>query len=451
MNKIVIDKFFSKEEFDRKYTRIPFVLPKNVESFTLSYSYDKTKRTMPGMSGKELNAVDLALYAPENTFVGSSGGSKSIIYISEIYSSDGYKPIRPVEGTWEIQAGFSHMKSCGIDIHYEIEYTMKRARYLKGDCHLHTVHSDGSHTPVELVKKVQKQKLDYMIITDHNTYTSYANLPRKKDLCIIPGLELTCFQGHFNLLGAEIPIKNGYEFDTLDDLNELLSYAKEQGAVRSLNHPHCKNCGWHLPLTGFEHECVEVWNSPMRIDNMNTIHWWHDQLLSGRKLVAIGGSDYHRDYVVTNLLAMPCTVVYAESNTPSDVLDAIRKGHCYVTHNPKTSMLELRSGDAMTGDTVEWKKGATVTVKADKLKKGYHLVVYNNDKIILDRKSGGEEYFEATLEVKEKGFVRAEIIHTLNAFGVMGFHFGMSLMLPADKKAKVPPFVWALCNPIYFS
>lgn len=64
------------------------------------------------------------------------------------------------------------------------------------DLHMHTINSDGSDTPEELLRKCEKEKLEYIAITDHDTCKSYddlKNIDIKKIYSgkIIPGCELT--------------------------------------------------------------------------------------------------------------------------------------------------------------------------------------------------------------------------------------------------------------------
>lgn len=69
------------------------------------------------------------------------------------------------------------------------------------DLHIHTTHSDGDFTPVEILKKAQEENLDIIYITDHNVISAYDEL---EDICIenyfdgkiIVGSELKCVYNH---------------------------------------------------------------------------------------------------------------------------------------------------------------------------------------------------------------------------------------------------------------
>lgn len=65
------------------------------------------------------------------------------------------------------------------------------------DLHMHTVYSDGADTLIEILKKAEKNKLDYISITDHdncNVYMELKNIDVKKYYSgkIIPGIEIKC-------------------------------------------------------------------------------------------------------------------------------------------------------------------------------------------------------------------------------------------------------------------
>ena len=50
-------------------------------------------------------------------------------------------------------------------------------RWLAGDLHMHTVHSDGVMTVPELARFAAGRGLDFIAVTDHNTISHHAELP----------------------------------------------------------------------------------------------------------------------------------------------------------------------------------------------------------------------------------------------------------------------------------
>lgn len=69
------------------------------------------------------------------------------------------------------------------------------------DLHIHTNHSDGDFSPIEILEKAEQENLDIISITDHNQISAYDELD---DICInkyykgklIVGTELKCVYRH---------------------------------------------------------------------------------------------------------------------------------------------------------------------------------------------------------------------------------------------------------------
>lgn len=81
------------------------------------------------------------------------------------------------------------------------------------DLHLHTNHSDGTDTVVELLEKVEQQKLEIISITDHDTVRAYKELENAETRNkfkgqMVTGVELKAIYKNHNI---EIL---GYGFDT---------------------------------------------------------------------------------------------------------------------------------------------------------------------------------------------------------------------------------------------
>lgn len=69
---------------------------------------------------------------------------------------------------------------------------------MKIDLHTHTNHSDGDSSVIELLTRAEKNKVDMLSITDHNTMSAYKVLDKldvKKYYSgkILPGVEITSF------------------------------------------------------------------------------------------------------------------------------------------------------------------------------------------------------------------------------------------------------------------
>lgn len=327
---------------------------------------------------------------------------------------------------------------------------MKERIWLKGDTHLHTKNSDGKLTKGQLVEKCKKLGLDFAILTDHN-YNSVSKTYFDGDLLVIQGQEITGDPGHINVWGKKVPAEPPYVLETEADYQQILAACRKAGATLCVNHPFCSNCGFHMDLESFDFDCVEVWNTIQHSDNIKNMDWWEGQLLKGNRIAAVGGSDFHKDYVlVLKLLANPTTIVHARSKSEADVLAALREGRSVITNKPNTSMLYLSCGSAGLGDTVSWKPGIKACIEVTKFKKGHTLRIYNNEKVIYEIKNNKQtDIFRTDFEVAEPGFIRAELRYTFDPLMKKLYQTAESKFLHADI-ADLPAFFWAFTNPIWF-
>src|SRR4030042_2948197 len=131
------------------YFTIPFIMPADTETFSLTYHYERHHVSETQVengsfiSRKEINIIDLGLIAPDGSQVGTSGSDKLSISISETFSTPGYRPWKLSPGEWHIIVGAYKVADVGVDVLYELSFTPKHLRLFKGDLHTHTVASDG--------------------------------------------------------------------------------------------------------------------------------------------------------------------------------------------------------------------------------------------------------------------------------------------------------------------
>ena len=108
-------------------------------------------------------------------------------------------------------------------------------RWLAGDLHTHTVHSDGVLTVPELARFAVERGLDFLAVTDHNTISHHAELPAAAaahGITLLPGQEVTTDQGHANALGDI-----GW-VDFREPPDDWLATTERAGGLLSVNHPY---------------------------------------------------------------------------------------------------------------------------------------------------------------------------------------------------------------------
>ncbi len=430
MPRVAFERFISKGE-ERTYFTIPFRAPENVESMTVSYAYPRhVRRQEAGFQISEERAiVDLGLNAPGGAFVGASGSDRSSITISPFGSSHGYAAARVEPGEWEIIVGAYKVPEEGVTVTYEIEFTEKRMRLFRGDLHTHTTGSDGVLTPEELAELCARQKLDFVFVTNHNTWFENEHLPRRGDLTVIPGAEWTHYEGHANFLGLKRPYKNPFCVNTEEETRSILREARDNGALISFNHPFDGPCGWRWGMDVFPMDAVEVWNGALMTGpNEECLAWWHDQLCQGRRLPIVGGSDFHRAGPLS-LPGLPCTKVYALSRAPEDILSALRAGRCFVSFTPEGPEVSITSGEARMGGEVP--AGQPVSIQFTRLLGGDRLRLVTERGETETLCPVGASAAEVPFRHAGEKFVRCEVLRNL--------------------PGGMPPMRVMVSNPLYFS
>lgn len=319
-------------------------------------------------------------------------------------------------------------------------------KWYAGAPHTHTTNSDGKYTPQQLVKLAEKNGLDFLIITDHNSFS--LNTPKSDKLTVIPGIELTKQGGHTNIWGVEKPIDN-CECETYDEWLDKMRQAKANGAVTCINHPMCRNCTWRWPLELEKADCLEIWNSPQHTDNMKCTEFWQSELRKGKKIPIVGGSDYHRDYFVTNLLTNPVTYVYANSRNADDILAAIKAGHTTVSPGVGKTMITLICGDKIIGDTVKSDNYTKVTINVTELHKNYTLKVIGSKGVIFTHTAEKASPYTVTLPVDDNSFISAQVEYINNPVFEFVYRKIVSKKIK-EKDEALPPFIYAQSGAMYF-
>ncbi|WP_190232906.1 CehA/McbA family metallohydrolase [Streptomyces avicenniae] len=230
--------------------------------------------------------------------------------------------------------------------------------WYRGDCHVHSVHSDGELTPERLAAEARAAGLDFIATTEHNSaapqgaWAPYAD----DDLLVVLGEEVTTRTGHWLALGIRagqlVPwdhgVRDGVIGRHLDDVHRA-------GGLCVAAHPHAPYpSGTFLyPYDGFD--AVEVWNGawssdvPWQADNEAALAEWGRLLAAdlhrgGRWRPAMGNSDAH----LPGQLATPQTVVLAEDLTTAAVLAGIRAGRSWIAASADVELAVSAEADGRT-------------------------------------------------------------------------------------------------------
>ena len=401
---------------ERLLLRVPFAVEEDIERLTIAYDfarYSESECEKGRLVRSEDNIVDLALEDPAHEEVGASGSAHGEIVVHENYASAGYRPVRIKPGIWYVVLGAYKIMEGGCDVKLTVTQQMKETVLLTGDTHAHTVHSDGWYTVEELIARARQDRLDYLFITDHNSMSAYPHIRSYPDLTVLPGMELTYYDGHCNLYGVERPVRT-YVANGRAEILERMREAKQSGALIGINHPVEEACGWRL---GFDSDVpcdlVEIWNGPYTQRNADNMTMWHAQLCAGRRWPAVGGSDCHHD-VLLRKLGTPATFLYSRSRSGSDILEAMRQGHAFIGMSPDAPRVELQMGEARMGDVCT-KPNAPLRLSFERLEAGDEIRIVDQTGVAWSGVPGGAYRYEMEYKTCGSLFVRAEVWRTLSA------------------------------------
>lgn len=386
-------------EKDREtYVEVPFTVPKGVVRVSVDFHYTEHEHQ---------TTIDLGLLDPDG-FRGWSGGNKSAFTVAENDATPSYLPGPVKPGVWKLLLGVPSVGK-GVTSQYEAKVYFARegerigastfgadavpgpvrtgAAWYRGDLHMHDAHSDGSCTseagkkvPCPLYKTVEAARargLDFIAITDHNTVSQFDAMrelaPYFDRMLLIPGREVTTFDGHANVFGTTEFIDFRLTSKSVPTFNKLLDEVERKGGLLSINHPGlptgsaCMGCGWSVKDTDFTRvHVVEAINGGNTEGPLSGIPFWQKRLNDGFRVTAVGGSDNHNATLEPKHgVGRPTTVVWANELSERAVLEGIRAGHVFVdTEGTRDRGIEfgaLAGGQMVAlGDSLKAPAGTTV-------------------------------------------------------------------------------------------
>ena len=434
------------------YVHVPFDVPAGAVRLEVEYTYSGRIGAEPQYTGG--NTIDLGVIDARGTafaaagFRGWSGSERSAFFITEEDATPGYVagPLPP--GRWHVLLGLYKIAPAGCEYRVTITLTAAAgprsptpplplpgdlsatppaapyAPWLRGELHCHTWHSDGDRSPADVVRLARARGLDFLAITDHNTIAAQYELARLDDpgLVLIRGVEVTTFAGHMAAWG----VGDWLEFRAARpaELAAVVAAATRAGALTSCNHPKPAGPEWtYRDVAGYD--CIEVWNGPWPVNNQAALDFWLAQLAQGKRIPAVGGSDFHRERDRTAQpprdLGTPTTWIWAPGPpTAAAILAAVAAGHVSLSADPAGPLLELRAerpgadagsaGEVMGGDALAHPTDA-LRVRVRCLHgRGARLRLMDQHATLLERTlAEPDATVAAVLPVRESVYVRAEL------------------------------------------
>jgi PHP domain len=335
------------------YRYLPFEVPAGVAAVTVRYAFELAPDSV----------LDLGLF-DAGAFRGWSGADRHEVIVTAEAATPGYLSGPLVPGEWRIMFGLQRVPAAGLAWTVEIdlgparpeplpappprpERPMRRdlpsapgRRWLAGDFHSHSVHSDGVLTPTALACLAAERGLDFLAVTDHNVVAHHPELPAAgahAGILLLPGQEVTTDKGHANALGAMPWI------DFRGSSDEWLAAVEAGGGLMSINHPLYGDCRWRRPMTRHP-PLAEVWHHSWDRRNPAPLEWW-----SAWGGVPVGGSDYHY-HGHGGLPGQPTTWVEAADLSLLAVSDALRAGRVAISAEPDGPVVVRHDGEVVVLD-----------------------------------------------------------------------------------------------------
>jgi predicted metal-dependent phosphoesterase TrpH len=196
--------------------------------------------------------------------------------------------------------------------------------------HVHTFYStDSLITPKELVSFAKNRRLDGVAVTDHDRLEGALNIARETDFLVLPGVEVSCSEGHVVGLNVNEEITAHLSADeTVDKIHEA-------GGIAVACHPTGLFKGGLGKRTSAKFDAVEVINS-----SAVPFHWAvreNERIAARLGKPRLAGSDAHYGPEI----GCAFTLVNSESETEG-VIKAIVKGQCQPFGGPIPLAVRLR-------------------------------------------------------------------------------------------------------------
>jgi hypothetical protein len=474
---------FTREDKARSdYAYVPFSLPQAARRLHVSYRYSASMSSDQVEGG---NVIDIGLFDPRGSdfpggagFRGWSGSARSEFTVGLEEATPGYLPGPLPAGEYKVILGLYRIWEAGADVEIEIEAELgigergsgsgdwksdtgdcgplsavcglpsSGGLWLRGDLQSHTVHSDAKGTLEQLVNKARAIGLDFLAVTDHNTVSHHHFLSELADekLILIPGQESTTYYGHMNIWNTSRWCDFRCRSD--EEMAAVIALAHANGGICSINHPKQGGPAWEY-ATDLPVQTMEVWQGPWPNRNTESLALWDRLLNEGRRLPAVGGSDYHcpagED---TNFLRLgqPTTWVKVYERSVAGILEALVAGRTCISAMPEGPRLEISASaggqSAGMGETIAPGADGKIVVRVEVLGGRGRTLRLVADGENVHEVTVQEERATVDVDLAVQRYVRAELVADMPAE-----------LLPtgAPPSLDLRGWRWALSNPVYVS
>jgi hypothetical protein len=295
--------------------------------------------------------------------------------------------------------------------------------WYRGDCHVHSVYSDGELTPERLAVGARAAGLDFIATTDHNTSGAHGawRAHAGSDLLVILGEEVTTMTGHWLALGIPPGQVIDWQYRVRDKaIGQHLDQVHQAGGLCVAAHPHAPYSSgvFMYPYRGLD--VVEVWNGlwasekPWNADNEAALAEWGRGLAAdidtGQWRPAMGNSDTH----LADQIGVPHTVVLAKELSTGAILAGIGAGRSWIAGSAAIGLsVTVSAGhrSAGIGEHLET-RGDMAVARADIRGVPSGTVSFHTDRGTVHRAQlpgSGSGVVQWSTNAAESAFVRVEV------------------------------------------
>lgn len=348
-----------EDRVDSLYLDIPFEVS-GASSIEVVLQYDTSRAV-----------IDLGCMGASG-WRGWSGGARQRFIISESTATTGYCPGALENGIWNVVLGLHHVPAEGVDLDLTINIpavgtvdpepaapaavsnvpasrrrklpSMAGMTWFAGDCHAHTLHSDGALSIRQLAEEAAGNGLDFLAITDHNTVSHHPHLESagaEYGITLLPGQEVTTVRGHANAYG-----RIGW-VDFRRHPDEWVKQVEAQGGFLSINHPVATDCSWQWQLSR-KPTHAEIMHETWLPNRRDTSIWaWLNAW--SEPVIPLGGGDFHR-HEGGHPVGLPTTWVQAAGPGEEELFNALKNGPTALSMGIESPLLMRVDGELLAID-----------------------------------------------------------------------------------------------------
>ncbi len=363
---------------------LPVQVPAGVNAIEVSYDYTPLETGL----GFTANVVDIGIFDPEG-FRGWSGGARRSFRVATDSATPGYLAGPIGAGEWRVALGPFAVIPPGVE--WSVQVTLQFGApgvtpvatpppraitgtgpgWYRGDLHLHTVHSDGSHTQASLVTVAREAGLDFIGSSEHNTssapLTWGQHVTADRPPLVVCGEEVTTRNGHWLAMGVPAGTWVDWRYRDRTNLGRHADQVRGLGGIAIAAHPWAPSPGssWGFGYDFKQVDAFEIWNGPWTLDDQVGVALWHAALALGKFIPVVGNSDSHN---TGQTVGAAQTVVRAETLSVPAIVAGLRAGRSWIAESSQIGLsfeASARGRTVSCGESLGARLGDQVDVRLE--------------------------------------------------------------------------------------